>query len=194
MGGSGDFFCIPFYDGDNTYGVMGAYEFCFSKDTLITVLGKDQSSKRSVSTIKKDDYVLTLNGNEKVYSKVKENIMYEKVVPFYTFKLKDKSSKCKYISVTANHSMIIFNKNEETYFKYANQVVKGDLIRTIDGIGEVIEIKKEVKQNCYKLVVEQGSVLANDILVGAMYFRENENRKQFNKILESAKIPIEIKN
>ena len=193
MGGSGDFFCMPFYDGD-TYGVMGAYEFCFSKDTLITVLGKDQPSKRSVSTIKKDDYVLTLKGNEKVYSKVKENIMYEKVVPFYTFKLKDKSSKCKYISVTANHSMIIFNKNEETYFKYANQVVKGDLIRTIDGIGEVIEIKKEVKQNCYKLVVEQGSVLANDILVGAMYFRENENRKQFDKILESAKIPIEIKN
>ena len=106
----------------------------------------------------------------------------------------DKSSKCKFISVTANHSMIIFSKDKDTYFKYANQVEKGDLIRTLDGIGEVIEIKKEVKQNCYKLVVEQGSVLANDILVGAMYFKENENRKQFDKILESAKIPIEMTN
>lgn len=71
MGGSGDFFCFPFYDGD-TYGVMGQYRFCFSKETLITVLGKDQSFKRPISEIKKNDYVLTLNGNEKIYSKVTE--------------------------------------------------------------------------------------------------------------------------
>ena len=194
MGGSGDFFCIPFYDGD-TYGIMGQYEFCFSKETLITVLGKDQSFKSAVSEIKKNDYVLTLNGNEKIYSKVTENKKYENVVPFYTFKLMiDKISKNKFISVTGNHSMIIFDKNNGTFFKYAHQVQKGDLIRTIDGISEVVEIKKELKKSCYKLVVEQGSVLANDILVGAIYFKENENRKQFDKILETAKIPVELAN
>ena len=194
MGGSGDFFCFPFYDGD-TYGVMGQYRFCFSKETLITVLGKDQSFKRSVSEIKKNDYVLTLNGNEKIYSKVTENKKYDNVVPFYTFKLMtDKSSNCKFISVTGNHSMIIFGKSNEAHFKYANQVQKGDLIRTKDGISEVVEIKKEVKKNCYQLVVEQGSVLANDILVGAIYFKENESRKQFDKILEAAKIPVDKTN
>ena len=51
--GGGDFCCIPFYDGD-TVGIMGAYEFCFSRDTLITVLGTDQPNKRPVSEIKKD--------------------------------------------------------------------------------------------------------------------------------------------
>ena len=194
MGGSGDCFCMPFYNG-KTVGVMGQYQFCFSKETLITVLGKDQSFKSPVSEIKKNDYVLTLNGNEQIYSKVKENKKYENVVAFYTFKLMiDKNSKNKFISVTGNHSMIIFDKNNRTFFKYAHQVQKGDLIRTIDGIGEVVEIKKEVKKSCYKLVVEQGSVLANDILVGAIYFKENENIKQFDKILETAKIPVDTVN
>ena len=174
MGGSGDFFCMPFYDGD-TYKVMGQYQFCFSKETLITVLGKDQSLKSPVSEIKKNDYVLTLNGNEQIYSKVKENKKYENVVAFYTFEL-------------------MIDKNNRAFFKYAHQVQKGDLIRTINGIGEVVEIKKEVKKSCYKLVVEQGSVLANDILVGAIYFKESENRKQFDKILETAKIPVDTVN
>ena len=32
----------------------------------------------------------------------------------------DKSPNCKFISVTGNLSMIIFGKNNETHFKYAN--------------------------------------------------------------------------
>ena len=44
------------------------------------------------------------------------------------------------------------------------------------------------------MVVEQESILANDILVGAIYFKKNENKKQFDKILEAAKIPADKTN
>ena len=68
------------------------------------------------------------------------------------------------------------------------------MTRTIDGFGEVIEISKEVKNTCYKFVVEKGTVLANDILVGAFYIKENDNRKELKSILETAKIPVSSLN
>ena len=47
-----------------------------------------------------------------------------------------------------------------------------------------------MKKNCYQFVVEQGTVLANDILIGAFYIKENESLKQIKGILDTAKIPI----
>ena len=92
--------------------------------------------------------------------------------------------------------MIIFNEeNNEAKIKYAKEIKIGDLVRTKEGLGEIIEIITEIKNNSYRLGVEQGTVLANDILVGAFYVKEEDiNNKELKEILDTAKVCIENKN
>ena len=164
---------------------------CVDGETEVTVLGKDHIYKKPVSEVQKGESVLTFNGKNLIYSKVIENTKLELDRIFYTFKVKDKNENIKSISVTDNHSLIIFNKeSNEPEFKYASQLKVGDLTRTIGGISEVIEIKQELKKTCYQFAVEQGTVLANDILIGAFYIKENESQKKIKGIIESTKIPI----
>ena len=167
------------------------YFFCMDGETEVTIKGKEHIYRKPVSEVEKGEYVLTYDANNLVYSKVKENSKFEGERVFFTFKVKDKNENIKTLSVTDNHSIIVFNKEKkEPEFKYASQLKVGDLTRTTGGMGEVIEIIKEMKNNCYKFVVEQGTVLANDILVGAFYIKENESQKQLKGILDTAKIPI----
>ena len=176
--GAGEFFCsIDIF-------------FCLDEEAEVTVKGKENSYKKPVSEVEKGEYVLTYDGSELIYSKVKENKKQEGQRTFFNFKVKDGKSNIKSISVTDNHLIIIYNKeNNEPSFIEASKLKVGDLTRTIDGIAEVIEISKEVKNKCYKFVVEKGTVLVNDILVGAFYLKENNNRKEIKGILETAKIP-----
>ena len=165
--------------------------FCVDGETEVTVLGKEHIYKKPVSEVKKGELVLTYKGKNLVYSEVKENKKLESEREFFTIKVKDKDENIKTISVTDNHSLIIFNKeSNEPEFKYASQLQVGDLTRTTGGISEVVEINKEFKKNCYQFVVEQGTVLANDILIGAFYIKGNENQKQLKGILDTAKMPI----
>lgn len=169
-------------------------EFCLSGNTYVTVKGKENPYKKPVSEVNIDDLILSFNGKDLIYSKVILINKDEGLKNFFTFKVKDKSSNIKMISATENHSMIIFNKDEieGIQFKYSRDVKIGDLVRTTEGIGEIIEINKEKLNNSYKLVVEHGTVIANDILVGAFYIKENEqNLRKIKKIIETAKIPIE---
>ena len=164
---------------------------CLDGETEVTVLGKQHIYKKPVSEVKKGESVLTYNGKDLVYSEVKENTKLEVDRIFYTFKVKDNNENIRSVSVTDNHSLITFNKeNKEPEFKYASQLKVGDLIRTIGGMSEVIEINKELKTNCYQFVVEQGTVLANDILVGAFYIKENEGQKKIKGIIDKTKIPV----
>ena len=79
------------------------------------------------------------------------------------------------ISVTGNHTMILYQKTKnEIAFRYANQVKIGDLFITPDGLFEVYEIKKEMMNNSYEMRVENGTILANDILVSTLYLEKNE--------------------
>ena len=59
----------------------------------------------------------------------------------------------------------------------------------MDGLGEIVEITQDTKGNCYKFVVEQGTVLANDILVGAFY-SQNDDKKLKEDILKTTKISV----
>ena len=171
--------------------LWGTPAYCLDGETEVTILGKEHVYKKPVSEVKEGECVLTYNGNNLIYSKVKENKKLEVDRIFYTFKVKDKNENIKSVSVTDNHSLIVFNKeSNEPEFRYASQLKVGDLTRTIGGISEVIEINQELKKNCYHFVVEQGTVLANDILVGAFYIKENESQKQLKGILDTTKIPI----
>ena len=173
------------------YFLWGTPAYCLEGETEVTVLGKERTYKKPVSEVQKGESVLTYNGKNLAYSEVKENTKLEVDRLFFTFKVKDKNENIKTVSVTDNHSLVVFNKeSNEPEFKYASQLKVGDLTRTISGISEVVEINKELKKNCYQFVVEQGTVLANDILIGAFYIKENESQKKIKGFLDTAKIPI----
>ena len=197
MGGGG--YCQPHIDfsplnGGYIGGGISCY-FCFAKDTKVTVLNGSKQCKKFISEIKEDDLVLTFNGTEKIFSKVFKFRKNEGIFEFYLFKVKDEKLNTKNISVTGNHTMIIFGRDKnDIKLKYACELKIGDLLRTNDGIFEIYEIERKMMYDSYQIKVEDGTVLANDILVSTINSEDNNNRKALSKIIDSVKIPIEIKN
>ena len=169
--------------------------FCFHEQTIMNVLEKDDKiMKKQVSDIKTGDRVLTYDGGKKILTKVMKNVENKGSFEFYEFKCRNKDS-IKSITVTGNHTMIIYSKdNNKVQFKSANKAKIGDLFRTIDGMYEIFEINKKRMNRSYELRVENGTVLANDILISTLYLGNNENIKEYHKIIESSKIPVEIMN
>ncbi len=182
-------------DGDDNVVIVNCVVVCFHEQTFFNVLEKDDKiMKKQVSDIKTGDRVLTYDGGKKILTKVVKNVENKGSFEFYEFKCRNKDS-IKSITVTGNHTMIIYNKdNNKVQFKSANQVKIGDLFRTVDGMYEIFEINKKRMNRSYELRVENGTVLANDILISTLYLGNNENMKEYHKIIESSKIPIEILN
>ena len=191
-GGSSGGGCIyPYIPPGGGFGIGGTFYFCFSTNTKMIVLEKNEECKKSVSEIRKGDLVLTFDGKEKVFSKVIENKLNEGIFEFYEIQLKNGSN----ISVTGNHTMIVFDKDaKEIKFKFACELKVGDLLRTTDGLHEIMKINNEMKYNSYQISTEKGTVLANDVLVSTIYLEGIKNAKVCNRLIESVKIPIEIKN
>ena len=191
-GGSSGGGCIyPYYNPPGEIGIGGTFYFCFSTNTKMIVLEKNGECKKSVSEIRKGDLVLTFDGKEKVFSKVIENKLNEGIFEFYEIQLKNGNN----ISVTGNHTMIVFDKDaKEIKFKFACELKVGDLLRTTDGLHEIMKINNEMKYNSYQISTEKGTVLANDVLVSTIYLEGIKNAKACNRLIESVKIPIEIKN
>ena len=65
---------------------------------------------------------------------------------------------------------------------------------TNDGFFEVYEINREKMYGSYEIRVENGTILANDILVSTLYLDKNEMRKNNQEIWDSTKNKIEILN
>ena len=112
---------------------------------------------------------------------------------FYEIKVKDENSNCKTISVTGNHTMIVFAK-DNNIIKFACELKVGEVMRTLDGLFEIYEINHEMKKDSYKIVLEKGIVLANDVLATTVYLKGKNNSKECKRLIDSAKIPLEIKN
>ena len=180
-------------DGDDNVVIVNCVVVCFHEQTFFNVLEKDDKiMKKQVSDIKTGDRVLTYNGGKKILTKVIRNIEKKGSFEFYEFKCRNKDS-IKSITVTGNHTMIIYSKdNYKIQFKLADQTKIGDLFRTTDGMYEIFEINKKKMNRKYDLKVENGTVLANDILVSTLCSGNNENIKEYHKINES--IPAEILN
>ncbi len=182
--------------GNNLVFVVNCKIFCFHEQTIMNVLGKDDKiMKKQVSDIKAGDRVLTYDEGKKILTKVIKNVENKGSFVFYEFKCRNKDSNMKSITVTENHTMIIYNKDcKKMQFKLANQVKIGELFRTSDGMFEIFEINKKRMNRSFNLKVESGTVLCNDILVSTLCLRNNENVKENHKIIESSKISIETQN
>ena len=180
--------------GDDTIVVI-CNIFCFHSNTQVQLLEKGKIINKRISDIRKGDLVLTYDGKNKIFSKVTKNLENKGSFEFFTIKCKDKNLNIKMISVTGNHTMIVYQKKKhEIAFRYANQIQIGDLFITPDGLFEVNEIKKEMMNNSYEMRVENGTVLANDILVSTLYLEKNEVCKNQKKIINSFKNEYEYLN
>ena len=177
---------------DNT--IVSCNIYCFHEKTMIKISANGKIINRQVSDIKNGDRVLTYDGENKIFTKVIKIFENKGAFESYEFKCRNKDSTIKSITVTGNHTMIIYNKDNEIKFKSANKVKIGDLFRTTDGMFEIFEINQKKMKNSYELRVENGTVLANDILVSTLCLRNNENVKEYQKIIEKSKIPIENLN
>ena len=174
-------------DGDDNI-VVFCNIFCFHSNTEIKLLEKDKIINKRISNIKEGDLVLTYDGKNKIFSKVTKNLENKGSFEFFIIKCKDKNLNNKMISVTGNHTMIIYKTiNHKIVFKQASQVKIGDLFITPDGLFEVYEIKREMMNNSYEMRVENGTVLANDILVSTLYLEENEMKENQKKLSNSFK-------
>lgn len=132
--------------------------------------------------------MLTYNGKMKIFTKVLKNMKNIGLFEFYTIKCKDNNSNIKMISITGNHTMIVYEKiKDEIIFKNASQVKVGDKFITTVGLFEVYEIYKEMLNDSYEMRVEERTVLAKDILVTTLYLKKNEIMKYHHKIIDSIK-------
>lgn len=171
---------------------------CFNSHTIIEIFDNGKLTKKEVSLIKKGDLVQTYNGISKSFTKVTKSVRNKGIFLFYELKCRDNASNIKNISLTENHIMIIFGKQKnEIKLKYVSQVKIGEILRTTEGFFEIFEISKKSKNECFEIRTEDGTIVANDILVSTLCRLNIENKekeKTIQKILDSSKMPYEILN
>ena len=164
---------------------------CFSKDTIITVKENNEIIKKSIPEIKKDDLILTLINGEKKFTKVKFFQAYDDEYKFYEFKCMSKD-KIKMITVTHNHIMMVYDKDmKELKYKTAENVIKNeDYFNTIDGLYEVKEIRVFNMKYKYALGVDEGSIVADDILVSCLNMNDFSKNLSLNELIKKYNIKI----
>ena len=155
---------------------------CFSEETKIYVIENNQTIRKNISEIKRNDFVLTLINNMKKKTKVISNERIEGNFEFYKIILENKSN----IKVTGNHGIIVKNKKENgVKIMFAKNVKEGDILYTLSGEFRIIEIKKEVQNQKYTLVTEDGTVLASDIYISLICENMIDENSNFKNIMDS---------
>ena len=170
-----------------------SWNCCFSKNTLITVKENNKTIKKCIPEIKVDDLVLTLINGEKKFTKVKYIKAYDddNEYKFYEFKCMSKD-KVKMITVTHNHIMIVYDKDmNELKYKTAENVIKNeDYFNTLDGLYQVKEIKIFDMKYKYALGVDEGSIIADDILVSCLNMNDLNKNLSLNELIKKYSIKI----
>ena len=168
-----------------------SFNCCFSRDTKITVKEDNNIVKKYIFEIKKDDLILTLVNGEKKFTNVKYTREYNDEFEFYEFKCM-KDGKMKSITVTNNHIMIVYNKNmTELKYKTAENVIKNfDYFSTTDGLYQVVEINVSKKKYKYALGVDEGAIIADEILVSCLNMNDIEKNLSIKEMVEKYKVNI----
>jgi len=161
---------------------------CFGENTIIKVLENNKEISKPISDIKLNDLVLTYGHGNKKYTKVNFFKKYEDDFEFYEIKAK-LGDKVKTIVVTGNHIMICYDKNmSQTRYLTAENVTKNDYVYTVDGLYQIYEINVKTKKNKYSLGVEEGAIIASDILVTCFNYNEVNRKLSIDELLSSYKL------
>ena len=161
---------------------------CFGENTIIKVLENNKEVSKPISEIKLNDLVLTYENGNKKYTKVNFFKKYEDDFEFYEIKAK-LGDKVKTIVVTGNHIMICYDKNmSEARYLTAEKVTKDDYFYTVDGLYQIYEINVKTKRNKYSLGVEEGAIIASDILVTCFNYNDVNKSTSIEELLSSYKL------
>lgn len=161
---------------------------CFEENTIIKVLENNKEISKPISDIKLNDLVLTYEHGNKKYTKVNFFKKYEDDFEFYEIKAK-LGDKVKTIVVTGNHIMICYDKNmSQARYMTAENVTKNDYFYTVDGLYQIYEINVKTKKNKYSLGVEEGAIIASDILVTCFNYNEVNRKLSIDELLSSYKL------
>jgi hypothetical protein len=161
---------------------------CFEENTSIKVLENNKEINKPISEIKLNDLVLTYENGNKKYTKVNFFKKYEDNFEFYEIKAK-LGDKVKTIVVTGNHIMICYDKNmSEARYLTAEKVTKDDYFYTVDGLYQIYEINVKTKRNKYSLGVEEGAIIASDILVTCFNYNDVNKSTSIEELLSSYKL------
>ena len=161
---------------------------CFDESTIIKVLENNEEINKTISEIKINDFVLTYQHGDKKYTKVNFYEKYEDEFKFYEIKVKS-GNKTKSIVVTGNHIMICYDKNmSKAKYITAENVTKNDYFYTVDGFYQVYEINIKSKKTKYALGVEEGAIIASDILVTCFNYNDVKKSLSLDELLSSYKI------
>lgn len=168
-----------------------SWNCCFSKDTIITVKKNNEVLKKVISEIKIGDNILTLvNGKEK-FTKVKYIRKYDDEFKFYEFKC-ESNGKVKKITVTNNHIMMVYDKEmKKLKYKVAENVICGeDYFNTVDGLFNVNEINVLNLKNKYAIGVDEGSLIADGILVSCLNMNDVNKGLSLDEMIKKYQINI----
>ena len=166
---------------------------------------KGKTFLKNIQDIEVDDMVLTLVNGERKFTKIKYKKNYDDEYKFYEFKCV-KGDLVKTITVTHNHIMMAYDKQmKKLTYKTAENIKKNeDYFNTIDGLYEVKEIKifnmkykyavKEIKifnmKYKYALGVDEGSIIADDILVTCLNMNDFHKNLSLNDLILKYNISI----
>ena len=168
-----------------------SWNCCFSRDTKILVKEENICSEKSIYEVKNGDLILSLVNGEKKFVEVKYTKEYDDEFEFYEFKC-TKDGKMKSITVTNNHIMIVYNKNmDEKRYRTAEKVIKNEnYFYTTDGLYQVIEINIFKEKNKYALGVDEGAIVADDILVSCLNMNDVSKNLLLKEMNEKYKINL----
>ena len=159
---------------------------CFSKNTLVTIKEDGKIIKKCIQDVKKEELILTLFNQKKIFTKVSFKKNYDEgEYKFYEFKCY-KGENIKKITVTHNHIMMAYDKDKKKLkFKTAESVIKNeDYFDTTDGLYQVKEIKVLNMEFKYALGVQEGSILADDVLVSCFNYDAFNKEKLEKEIMD----------
>ena len=143
---------------------------CFSNDTNVVVLENGKEVKKKLEDTKVGDMVLVHDGDEKKYAEVYNNTKVEGKHEFFVIKVKNikDEKKTKEIKVTGEHVMITYENKKDIKLVLAKNLEGNEYVETDDGLYQIYEINKEVRDNKYFLLVKGGVVYANGIFVSTI--------------------------
>lgn len=159
---------------------------CFSENTIVTIKENEKIIKKCIQDVKKDELILTLFNTKKIFTKVLYKKNYDEgEYKFYEFKCY-KGENMKKITVTHNHIMMAYDKEKKQLkFKTAKNIIKNeDYFDTTDGLYQVKEIKVLNMKFKYALGVQEGSILADDILVSCFNYDAFNKEKLKKEIMD----------
>ncbi len=100
-----------------------------------------------------------------------------------------KDNKFKSITVTNKHLMIAYDKDmKELKYKTAENIIKNsDYFMTVNGLYQVVDVNVFNMKFKYALGVDEGAILADDILVSYLNMNDVSKNLSLMKLLKNIK-------